>query len=127
MNAPSRFLPLSLAGLVLLALLPSAGLRAAAVTAGGFAMVGYADDAGTDSFSIVALETINANEVLSMHPQQRLERCPSQSFDGASPAGLDGAGAEQLMRLEITSSVVPGTVVLSSSSGPRGIPGPLQA
>lgn len=115
MNAPSRFLPLSLAGLVLLALLPSAGLRAA-VTAGGFAMVGYTDNAGTDSFSIVALETINANEVLYITNNGWSNA--SQSFDGASPAGLYGAGAEQLMRLEITSSVVPGTIISSSSSGP---------
>lgn len=104
-----------MAGTLLLVLSVAASVHAA-VTAGGFAIVGYTDNAGTDSFSIVALETINANEVLYITNNGWSN--VGRSFDGASPSGEYGAGAEQLMRLEFTSSLSAGTIISSASSGP---------
>ena len=108
MKKHSRSVPLSLAGLFLLALITGTGVQGA-VTAGGFAVVGYTDNATTDSFSIVALETITANQVLYITNNGWSNA--GQSFDGASPSGEFGAGAEQLMRLELTSNVVAGTII----------------
>lgn len=115
MKVFSRLFSLALACLLLLALSAGAPIHAA-VTAGGFAVVGYTDNAATDSFSIVALETISANQVLYITNNGWSNA--AQSFDGASPSGEFGAGAEQLMRLEFTSSLVAGTIISSAANGP---------
>ena len=114
MKVFSRLTSLHGLGLCLAMLLPQPPGHAA-VTAGGLAVIGYTDNAATDSFTIVALEEIAAGQVV--YVTNNGWGNTNSAFDGASPSGQFGAGAEQLMKLEFTSSVAAGSVISSASNG----------
>ena len=110
----SRLTSLHRLGLCLAILLPLTHVQGA-VTAGGLAVIGYTDDASTDSISMVALETISAGQ--KVYVTNNGWSNTSQAFDGSSQSGEFGAGAEQLMMVEFTSSIAAGTIISSASNG----------
>lgn len=84
----------------------------AAVTAGGIAIVGYTDESnsGIDTFSVVALEQINAGTVVYFTDNGWSN--VDNGFLGANNTN-DGDGPETLIKLTFTSNVAAGTVMRS--------------
>lgn len=84
----------------------------AAVTAGGIAIVGYTDESnsGIDTFSVVALEQINAGTVVYFTDNGW--STADNAFRGSNNTN-DGDGPETLIKLTFTSSVAAGTVMRS--------------
>ncbi len=95
--------------------LSSVGLAStamAAVSAGGLAVIGYDDH--LDSVTLVATETIAANEIVYL--TNNGWSTSQGRFNGADTA--QGAGIESIIKLSFTSAVAPGTVLSTSTSGP---------
>lgn len=108
--------PLTSSKLFTTALLLWGPAAKAALTAGALAVVGYNDNAsensGTDSFALVATETINANEViyLTNNGWNNADR----KFQGVSLSGDVGSGIENLVKLTITDTIAAGTIIKST-------------
>lgn len=88
----------------------------AAVSVGALAIVGYNDTAsetsGTDSFAMVATETIEAGEVVYVTNNGWSNG--SKQFYGAGLGDGAGSGPENLVKLTINSTIVAGTIISSA-------------
>ncbi len=100
------------------ALIGTSGPTHAALSAGALAIVGYNDNAsessGSDSFALVATETLTAGEVvyITNNGWNNTDR----KFEGADITGAAGAGAEDLVMLTINSTILAGTVIKSTET-----------
>lgn len=83
----------------------------AVVSAGGLAVIGYDDH--LDTFTVMALETVDADEVIYF--TNNGWSSSQGQFNGADPS--QGAGNESLIKLTITASMTKGTVFTSAADG----------
>jgi len=101
---------------VCLALLMANAPLHAALTVGALAVVGYndtaSDSSGTDSYALVATETINSGE--EVYITNNGWNNTTRQFDGVWVSGDVGAGAENLVKLTINSTILAGTIIKSS-------------
>lgn len=90
----------------------------AAITAGGLAVVGFTDDnsgaGGTDDFVLVATQFIAAGEVIYLTNTGWSSSGGSSDFYAVT-AGSE-SGSQQLVRLTVTSSITPGTLISSADT-----------
>lgn len=90
----------------------------AALSAGALAIIGYNDNgsenSGSDSFALVATETLNAGEVVYITNNGWNNSI--RQFEGAQIAGAVGAGSEDLVMLTINSTIMAGTVIKSTEN-----------
>ncbi len=97
--------------------LPSAG-HAATVTTGGLAIIGYNDNnggaGGEDSFAVLATEDIVAGTVIYF--TNNAWNNNDDAFMGSGMSPNAGDGFEQLMRLQVTGSILAGTIFSSTST-----------
>lgn len=111
-SRPSRLLLASIAVFMMV----STGHTA--ISVGGLAVVGYQDDAtdsfGTDSFALVATETINAGEVIYI--TNNGWNNATRQFDGVWVSGDVGSGAENLVKLTVNSTILAGTIIKSTAT-----------
>lgn len=88
----------------------------AAISVGALAVVGYNDNAsdsdGTDSFALVATETINAGEVVYITNNGWSN--DSRQFFGAGLGEDAGNGPENLVKLTINSTIIAGSIISSA-------------
>lgn len=96
--------------LAVLFLIFSAFRLDAAVTASSLAIVGYDDF--RDSFSVMALDTLPAGEVIYFTNNGWSSSLGA--FNGADPA--QGAGNESLIKLTLNQSIAAGSVIVSNAT-----------
>ena len=98
----------------------------AAVSAGGLVVVGYTDnnyDNGSgpsdDVIALLATETIDVGEEIYLTNNGWINN-GDQGFEGAKlgDGGYRGAGAAQITKLTITSTIFAGTVITTNATGP---------
>lgn len=99
--------------LVILAVLLGLGANPsrAVVSAGGLALIGYDDN--LDTFTVVALEAVGANEVIYFTNNGWSSSLGQ--FNGADPT--QGAGNESIIKLTITAPMTKGTIFSSAGDG----------
>lgn len=100
-----------LARFVLLLLVALPPHSRAVVSAGGLAVIGYDDN--LDTFTVMALETVSANEVIYF--TNNGWSSSQGQFNGADLS--QGAGNESLIKLTITAPMTKGTVFSSAADG----------
>lgn len=90
----------------------------AALSAGALAIIGYNDNesenSGSDSFALVATETLNVGEVIYI--TNNGWNNSTRQFEGAQISGNVGAGSEDLVMLTINSTIMAGTVIKSTEN-----------
>ena len=100
------------------ALFAATGPVQAALSAGALAIIGYNDNesenSGSDSFALVATETLTAGEVVYI--TNNGWNNSTHHFEGADISGPVGAGAEDLVMLTINSTILAGTVIKSTGN-----------
>ena len=94
------------------------GVGHAAVNVGALAVVGYSDNetdpSGYDTFAMVATETINAGE--TFYITNNGWNNTTRQFDGVWVSDEVGAGAENLVKLTITSTILAGSIIRSNDA-----------
>ena len=78
------------------------------------AIVGYTDNATTDSFTVLATETITAGTVVYF-TNNGWSNAGSE-FSGVSSSSFDAAGGQQLMKFTANSTITRGTVFSSADT-----------
>ncbi len=89
-------------------------LRAATVSTGGLAIVGYQDNATTDYFTVLATENIAAGTTVYFTNNGWSN--DSTQFSGVSGSSYNAAGGQQLMEVTVNSTITAGTVFSSADT-----------
>ncbi|MDB6119118.1 MAG: hypothetical protein JWO08_2899 [Verrucomicrobiaceae bacterium] len=89
-------------------------LRAATISTGGMAIVGYQDNATTDYLTVLTTEAISAGTVVYFTNNGWSNS--GSEFSGVSASSFDGAGGQQLTKFTVNNTIAAGTIFSSADT-----------